>query len=104
MKKRSKRSFQGYLFSPHSVGAGHLRAAEAIELAIRDIKPGATVRNLDVLQLTNATFRRLYSQAYFDLVSKAPHVLGYFYDLLDRQRSPKQKSEIIIDLLLPANQ
>lgn len=85
--------FPRILILSSSVGAGHLRAAEAIELALRDIEPGATVRNLDVLQLTNATFRRLYGQAYLDLVSKAPHVLGYFYDLLDRQKGPKQKSD-----------
>jgi processive 1,2-diacylglycerol beta-glucosyltransferase len=69
-----------------SVGAGHLRAAQAVELALREVVPQATVRNLDVLELTNTAFRRLYGQAYLDLVNKAPHVLGYFYDLLDRPR------------------
>src|SRR5437016_7757932 len=67
-----------------SVGAGHLRAAQAVELALREVVPQATVKNLDVLELTNAAFRRLYGQAYLDLVNKAPHVLGYFYDMLDR--------------------
>jgi processive 1,2-diacylglycerol beta-glucosyltransferase len=67
-----------------SVGAGHLRAAEAIELALRQLHPEATVRNLDVLTLTNAAFRRVYGRAYLDLVNRAPHVLGYFYDLMDR--------------------
>src|SRR5205823_9880035 len=67
-----------------SAGAGHLRAAQAIELALRQRVPDAVVKNVDVLQLTTATFRRLYGQAYLDLVNKAPHVLGYFYDLLDR--------------------
>src|SRR5436309_15934615 len=67
-----------------SVGAGHLRAAQAVELALRQVVPQAAVKNLDVLQLTNAAFRRLYGQAYLDLVNRAPHVLGYFYDLLDR--------------------
>ncbi len=43
-----------------SVGAGHLRAAEAVELALRETVPDAYVENLDVLQLTNAAFRRLY--------------------------------------------
>ena len=42
-----------------------------------------------VLSLTNAAFRKVYSQAYLDLVNKAPHVLGYFYDLLDQPRRPK---------------
>jgi processive 1,2-diacylglycerol beta-glucosyltransferase len=67
-----------------SVGAGHLRAAEAVELALRQVVPDATVRNLDVLTLTNAAFRRVYGRAYLDLVNKAPHVLGYFYDLMDQ--------------------
>jgi processive 1,2-diacylglycerol beta-glucosyltransferase len=67
-----------------SVGAGHLRAAEAVELALRQTVPDAHVRNIDVLELTNALFRRVYGKFYLDLVNKAPHVLGYFYDLLDQ--------------------
>jgi processive 1,2-diacylglycerol beta-glucosyltransferase len=76
-----------------SVGAGHLRAAEAVELALRELDPSAEVQNLDVLDFTNAAFRQLYGRAYLDLVNKAPHVLGYFYDLLDRQPSPQRKSD-----------
>jgi processive 1,2-diacylglycerol beta-glucosyltransferase len=67
-----------------AVGAGHVRAAQAVELALRELAPQATVKNLDVLQLTNAAFRRVYGRGYLDLVNKAPHVLGYFYDLMDR--------------------
>jgi processive 1,2-diacylglycerol beta-glucosyltransferase len=73
-----------------SVGAGHLRAAQAVELALRQARPDAVVKNIDVLEMTNAAFRRLYGQAYLDLVNKAPHVLGYFYDLMD-QPSPSGK-------------
>jgi processive 1,2-diacylglycerol beta-glucosyltransferase len=76
-----------------SVGAGHLRAAEAVELALRQLDPSAIVKNLDVLELTNAAFRKLYGKAYLDLVNKAPHVLGYFYDLMDRPRSSLRKSD-----------
>jgi len=67
-----------------AVGAGHMRAAQAVELAVRQLAPSATVKNLDILTLTNAAFRRVYGKAYLDLVNKAPHVLGYFYDMLDR--------------------
>src|SRR5256885_5338117 len=77
-----------------SVGAGHLRAAQAVELALREVVPEATVRNLDVLELTNAAFRRVYGKAYLDLVNKVPHALGYFYDLLDKpSRSGKNRSD-----------
>src|SRR5262245_5963911 len=76
-----------------SVGAGHLRAAQAVELALRRLVPDAVVRNVDVLELTNAAFRQVYGKAYLDLVNKAPHVLGYFYDLLDKPRRPDSKRD-----------
>jgi processive 1,2-diacylglycerol beta-glucosyltransferase len=76
-----------------SVGAGHLRAAQAVELALRQLDPAADVRNVDVLEFTNAAFRRVYGRPYLDLVNKAPHVLGYFYDLMDRATSPQRKAD-----------
>src|SRR5262245_41407618 len=73
-----------------SVGGGHLRAAEAVEMALRELDPAAIVKNVDILTLTNAAFRRVYGKLYLDLVNRAPHVLGYFYDLLDRPTSTRQ--------------
>jgi len=67
-----------------SVGAGHLRAAQAVELAMKEVAPEARVVNVDVLELTNAAFRHVYGKAYLDLVNKAPHALGFFYDWLDQ--------------------
>ncbi len=78
-----------------SVGAGHLRAAQAVELALRQVAPDAVVRNVDVLTLTNAAFRKVYGEAYLDLVNKAPHVLGYFYDMLDRPRRAKSTRDAL---------
>jgi len=76
-----------------SVGAGHTRAAQAVEAALEALDPGATVKHTDVLELTNSTFRRLYGKAYFDLATRAPHVLGYFYDLMDRPPSKHRKTD-----------
>src|SRR5271163_4363933 len=77
-----------------SVGAGHLRAAEAVEQACRQLLPKANVRNIDVLEMTNRVFRRFYGQFYLDLINKAPHVLGYFYDLLDKpSRSGRNRGD-----------
>src|SRR6188472_769519 len=78
-----------------SVGAGHLRAAQAVELALRQLAPDADVRNVDVLTLTNAPFRKVYGEAYLDLVNKAPHVLGFFYDLMDRPKKPNSKRDML---------
>ncbi|MCG3136399.1 MAG: Processive diacylglycerol beta-glucosyltransferase [Phycisphaerae bacterium] len=82
-----------------SVGAGHTRAAQAVELALKELAPQATIRHLDVLELTNAAFRRIYSKTYLDLNSKAPHFLGYMYDLLDRppsRRAPTDKLRLLV--------
>ncbi len=77
-----------------SVGAGHLRAAEAVELALRETAPDAFVRNLDVLETTGRTFRRLYSRGYLGLMNRAPYVHGYFYDLFDRPgRAPITRTD-----------
>ena len=77
-----------------SVGAGHLRAAEAVEVALRQTIPDATVRNVDVLEMTNRLFRRVYGKLYLDLINLAPHALGYFYDLLDRpSRSGRHRGD-----------
>src|SRR5271167_3180538 len=76
-----------------SVGAGHVRAAQAVEAALRQLHPSATVKNQDVLELTNALFRRIYGRAYLDLVNRSPHVLGYFYDLLDQPSSSQNRRD-----------
>src|SRR5262245_6683530 len=39
-----------------SVGAGHLRAAQAVELALRELEPEAHVENHDVMEFTNGVF------------------------------------------------
>ena len=71
-----------------SAGAGHLRAAQAIEKAFAEIgeETGARreVLHLDILNYTNKVFRHLYSKAYIDLVNKMPEVPGWFYDKLDK--------------------
>lgn len=66
-----------------AVGAGHLRAAEALEKTYKQFDPSADVLNIDVLNYTNPLFRRLYGRAYLDMVNKMPEVLGWIYDSLD---------------------
>ena len=69
-----------------SAGAGHVRAAEAIEKAFKQAKDAERreVLHVDVLNYTNKLFRHLYSKAYIDLVNKMPEVPGWFYDKLDK--------------------
>lgn len=67
-----------------SAGAGHLRAAEAVQKAIARRRPDAAVRHVDVLSLATPAFRRLYGQGYVDFVNSAPEVVGAIFDRTNR--------------------
>jgi len=76
--------FKKVLVLSASAGAGHVRAAEAIEGAIREMGAASEVRHIDTLAYTNKLFRHLYSKAYIEMVNKMPEVLGWLYDHLDK--------------------
>jgi len=76
--------FKKILILSASAGAGHVRAAEAIERACLKMNAAEEVRHVDTLQYTNKIFRHLYSKAYIDMVNKMPEVLGWLYDHLDK--------------------
>ena len=65
-----------------SAGAGHLRAAQAIEAyATQDDGEGsaAIASHLDVMDFVTPAFRKLYTDFYIKLVNKAPALWGYLY-------------------------
>jgi processive 1,2-diacylglycerol beta-glucosyltransferase len=76
--------FERALILSASAGAGHLRAAAAVEKAFIQLGAARQVRNLDTLQYTSKLFQNLYSKAYIEIVNKAPDVLGWLYDALDK--------------------
>lgn len=72
-----------------SAGAGHKRAAEALEQAF--IQEGASPVVRDILDFTPLVFRKTYSAGYLRMVRVAPELWGYFYSMTDRKsRSPWQ--------------
>lgn len=76
--------FRKVLILSASAGAGHIRAAEAVERAVREAGAAREVKHVDTLQYTNKLFRSLYSKAYIEMVNKTPEVLGWLYDALDK--------------------
>jgi processive 1,2-diacylglycerol beta-glucosyltransferase len=76
--------FDKVLILSASAGAGHIRAAQAVERALAEMGVARAVRHVDTLDYTNKLFRRLYSKAYIDMVNNAPEVLGWLYDQLDK--------------------
>ena len=67
-------AFNKVLILSASAGAGHLRAAQAVERALVETRAAREVRHIDTLEYTNKVFRSLYSKAYIDMVSRASGV------------------------------
>jgi len=67
-----------------SAGAGHVRAAQAIEKAFVELNVAHEVKNIDTLEYTNSIFHKLYSKAYKEIVNRTPELFGWFYDYFDK--------------------
>jgi processive 1,2-diacylglycerol beta-glucosyltransferase len=74
-----------------SVGAGHVRAAEAVEAALRRNGAPAAVANYDVLGFMPAAFRKVYRDGYFKMVARAPKFVGWLYQATDK---PFHKAQV----------
>src|SRR5690554_4444435 len=66
-----------------SIGGGHVACAKALEAAFA--ARGVEAGHVDLLEHTAAPFRRLYRQAYFDLVRNVPDLVEWFGRRLDRR-------------------
>ena len=67
-----------------SAGAGHVRAAQALEAAARTANPALQATHLDLLALVPKEFRKLYAEQYIKLVDKLPQLWSFLYAKSDR--------------------
>lgn len=67
-----------------SAGAGHVRAAQAIEAAAAAWFPDVEATHVDVLTLVSRAFRKTYADGYLQVVARGPALWGYFYTRTDR--------------------
>jgi processive 1,2-diacylglycerol beta-glucosyltransferase len=74
-----------------SSGAGHVRAAQALEKAFR--APGnCEVEHIDALQHVSKLFQRLYDKTYIRMVRRAPDLMGLLYEQTDKPwRHPRER-------------
>jgi processive 1,2-diacylglycerol beta-glucosyltransferase len=70
-----------------SSGAGHVRAAEALEQASR-MCGDCDVQHVDALDCVSKIFQRAYDKAYISTVRRAPELTGVFYE---RRRGQSSK-------------
>ncbi len=74
-----------------TAGAGHTRAAQAVSAALKQAgSPDHQV--VDTLDCTSAFFRRMYVQAYIELVQRAPEMWGHLYERYDVVKRPGSKT------------
>jgi processive 1,2-diacylglycerol beta-glucosyltransferase len=67
-----------------SAGAGHVRAAQALEAAAKLARPPFTATHLDLLTLVPKDFKKLYGEQYIKLVEKLPQLWSFLYSKSDR--------------------
>src|SRR5260370_19342314 len=74
-----------------SSGAGHVRAAQALERAFR-AQGNCEVEHIDALQHVSKLFQRLYDKAYIRMVRRAPDLMGLLYEQTDKPwRHPRER-------------
>jgi processive 1,2-diacylglycerol beta-glucosyltransferase len=66
-----------------SSGAGHVRAAQALEQALRG-RGDCHVEHVDAIAYVSKLFQRLYDDAYIAMVRRAPDLMGLLYDRMDQ--------------------
>ncbi|WP_322028437.1 MGDG synthase family glycosyltransferase [Paraburkholderia sp. J76] len=66
-----------------SAGAGHTRAAEAIQAFAQAHPAGVVASHLDVMDFVPSTFRKLYTDLYIEFVTSKPALWGYLYQKTD---------------------
>jgi processive 1,2-diacylglycerol beta-glucosyltransferase len=72
-----------------SAGAGHVRAADALEATIGTLATDGLdveARHLDVMDFVPSSFRRIYADFYLGLITHYPRLWGMLYRITDDAR------------------
>jgi len=80
-----------------SSGAGHVRAAQALEKAFAS-HGDCVVEHVDVIQHVSRVFQRVYDKTYISMVRRAPELMGVLYDRTDKPWE-KMRQRLIVDRL-----
>lgn len=66
-----------------SSGAGHVRAAQALEKAFL-ARGDCSVEHIDAIHYASKLFQRIYDKTYIAMVRRAPEMMGVLYDRTDQ--------------------
>jgi processive 1,2-diacylglycerol beta-glucosyltransferase len=77
-----------------SAGAGHVRAAQALEAAIGRWYKNVDVVHIDLMELVPAIFRKVYTESYIKVVEKYPALWGYLYNKSDHEKADSALNQL----------
>ena len=80
-----------------SSGAGHVRAAQALEKAF-SARGDCAVEHIDAIEYASKIFRGIYDKAYISMARRAPELLGVLYDRTDQPWN-NMRQRLTMDLL-----
>ena len=79
-----------------SAGAGHVRAAQALQAAALKWYPGVEAIHIDLMELVPKLFKTVYADTYIKVVERHPAFWGYLYDKTDREQVDSSLSRLRI--------
>jgi len=79
-----------------SAGAGHVRAAQALQAAAEKWFPGVETVHIDLMELVPKLFRTIYADTYIKVVERHPAFWGYLYDKSDHEKVDSALSRLRI--------
>jgi processive 1,2-diacylglycerol beta-glucosyltransferase len=80
-----------------SSGAGHVRAAQALEKSFA-ARGDCLVEHVDAIDYVSKVFQRLYDKTYINMVRRAPELMGVLYERTDKPWD-KMRRRLAIDRL-----
>jgi processive 1,2-diacylglycerol beta-glucosyltransferase len=79
-----------------SAGAGHVRAAQALQAAAEKWYPGVETVHIDLMELVPKLFKTIYADTYIKVVERHPAFWGYLYDKSDHEKVDSALSRLRI--------
>jgi processive 1,2-diacylglycerol beta-glucosyltransferase len=79
-----------------SAGAGHVRAAQALQAAAARWYPEAETVHIDLMEHVPKLFRKVYTETYIKIIERHPALWGYLYDRSDREKADSSLNRLRI--------
>ncbi len=79
-----------------SAGAGHVRAAQALQAAAAKWYPETETVHVDIMDHVPNLFRKVYTDTYIRIIERHPALWGYLYDKSDRGKADSSVNRLRI--------